>query len=121
MTEFLAAVLITWPLHMVVALIFAVPTFFLTRTKARWSAIDVLGFILPWLVWFLAFVFGPRAASLSSAILESLLLGLLVGFAYVVFAFLQTRMKVRHLRAEILGAVCVFEILVWAIFPFIGE
>jgi hypothetical protein len=121
MPEFIAALLVTWPIHAVPALVFAVPTFLLTRKRIAWRSTDCLGFVIPWFVWFLVFAFGSRAASLSSAVIESLLLGCVVGLSSVAFVFLQTRISSSTIRPWLLASVCTFAIVMWAFFPFLGE
>jgi hypothetical protein len=121
MFEFITALLVTWPIHAIPALIFAVPTFFLTRKKITWHSTDFLAFGLPWLVWFLVFAFGPRAASLSSATAESLLLGCVIGLSFVVFAILQMRINSYTIRLWLLAFACAFAVVMSAFFPFLGE
>jgi hypothetical protein len=121
MLEFVAALLVTWPIHMLPALFLAAPTYYLTRKKIAWRSTDFLGFVLPWLIWVLVFTFGPRAASLSSAIGESVLLGFLVGLGFIVFALLHKQINSSQIRLWLLTLVCTFAVLMWALFPFIGE
>lgn len=121
MFEFLISLLVTWPIQAIVALLFAGPAVVLTRKKTIWRWRDLLAFLAPWLLWFVVFAFGPRSASLPSAILESSMLGLFVGFSFVVFAILQTRAKSPPGRLWFLSSACIFAVIVWALFPFLGE
>lgn len=111
----------TWPIHAIPGLIIGVPTVLLTRTKMKWRKKDSLIFVLPWLLWALCFAFGPRAASLSSAMCESLLLGSAVGLSFVALAVLARRFNPDKLRRTLPALVCSIAVLLWAFFPFLGE
>jgi hypothetical protein len=117
MSEFLGALLVMWPLHVLCALICAVPTFLLTRKRIKWRLLDCLPLVLPWLLWSCLFAFGPRPASLSSATVENALLGFAVGLGIFLFAFYPGRIS----RLGLLGLLSMLAIALWGVFPVLGE
>jgi hypothetical protein len=121
MPQFLAAVLMTWPIYLLPAIIFAAPTAIVTRKKVAWRWADCSVFILPWSLWAIFFALGQRRASLSSALFENLFLGLMAGFSFVLLAYLRVRKRDVSGRALILISLCVAAVVTWACFPFLGE
>ena len=121
MLEFLEALLILWPVHALIALVFAVPTYLITRKRMIWHGTDCFAFVIPWLLWFAIFAFGPRAASLTSAIAENILLGCAVGVSSIVFVLLERRLTPTSVRRWLLSIICGFAVVMWAAFPFLGE
>jgi len=121
MLEFLSSLLVTWPIQLVFGLIFAVPTILITRKWIVWYRGDAINFFVPWMIWLVLFAFGPRDASLTSAICENTLLGFAIGLNFVVFAFTQKLSKPFYARPWPLVALCVFAAAMWAMFPFLGE
>lgn len=121
MLEFLGAIVFMWPVHAIPAIAIAVPTALLTRKSFSWRPYDLLGLLLPWLVWATAFAFGPRDASLSSAVVESFALGCGVGSAYFLLVLLSRRASVATVRLGMLCSLCAAALAVWAFFPFLGE
>ena len=119
--EFLGALLMTWPIHAVPAIVLALPSYLLTRRSFAWRWSDLLGLVIPWLVWFGVFAFGRRPASLSSALVESLLLGCGVGVGYFLLATIGKQGPLPGLRRWMLGIVCAFAVALWAFFPFLNE
>jgi hypothetical protein len=69
----------------------------------------------------LLFAFGPRPASLTSAIFESLLLGSMVGLSFVALAVLGKRFNPDKMRLVLSALMCGSAVLLWALFPFLGE
>jgi len=118
---FLAALLITWPIHALPAIVGAVPSYLLTRRSFVWEWGDLLGLVIPWLVWFVVFAFGPRPASLSSALVEGFLLGCGVGVGYALMASIGRHGPLPGLRRWMLGIVCAYAVALWAVFPFLNE
>ena len=118
--QFLEALLCTWPVYAVPPFIVLIPTIFLTRKRVVWRLSDALGFILPWLVWVVLFAFGPRDASLASALYESLLLGCGLAMAFIAFAIVGDK-RPYFLRALLLLLMFVSAGLTWAFFPFLPE
>lgn len=119
--EFFLALLVTWPIQVVPALIIAVPTVLLARKRVTWHRRDSLAFVLPWLLWVICFAFGPRPASLTSAMLESVLLGCVVGLCFVAFAVLSKQVNPDKMRLALPALMCSIAVLLWALFPFLGE
>ena len=121
MLEFLGALLVTWPIHLVPAIAIALPTAILTRKAFGWHASDLTGFFVPWLVWCVVFAFGPRPASLTSAVAESLLVGLAVGVGFFSLPHLAKKARATLLRPILLASACVLALVLWAVFPLLGE
>ena len=119
--EFLLALLVTWPIQAIPALIIAVPTVLLTRRRMMWHKRDCLTLVFPWLLWVLLFALGRRPASLTSAICESLLLGSLVGLNFFALAALSKRINPDKMRIVLPALMCGIAVLLWALFPFTGE
>ena len=119
--EFLTAILFTWLIHAVPAVVGALPSYLLTRRSFAWRLHDLLGLVIPWLVWAVVFSFGPRPASISSALVESFLLGCGVGVGYVFLASIGRLNPHPALRNWLLGIVCALAVGLWAFFPFLNE
>lgn len=122
MFEFLESLAVTWVIHVLVGALLAIPTFLITRRKFAWKQADLLAFVIPWLAWFIVFAIGPKAASITSAVCESVLLGGAIGCAFIALPRLRIKsIGPVALRIRYLGFLCAFAILMWALFPFIGE
>ncbi len=110
-----------WPLHAVVAAVFFTPALFMNRKRIHWERADYLVFFVPWLVWFNLFVFGGRAASLSSALVEVSILGVLVGLGFLPLIALAKRFSVGIMRLSLNIGLCLCAVAIWALVPFLGE
>jgi len=121
MVEFIMAVAITYLFFAVPAILLALPVWFFGRHRIKWSGFDVLVFVIPWAVWALVFTFGPRDASLSSAIVESVVLGFLSPLALVIRVIGGDKWNPKYSRIIGMAAVSIIGILLWGFVPFIGE
>ena len=120
MLEFLAAMAMTWFFHAVPALIVCAPIWIFGRHRVLWSRIDYLIIVIPWAIWVLLFIFGPRPGSLSSALVEAVTLGILTAIAPILRVS-ATQVNPSLLRYIGFGVVTLSGIFLWALVPFIGE
>jgi len=115
------ALLMTWPIHAIAALVFAIPTFLFTRKRISWKWIDYLSLLIPLAIWVTLFTFGPRYGNFAMAFMETVLLGCAVGLSFVIFAFLQRRLNPSRAHFALISLASSFAVLIWAIFPVHGE
>jgi len=121
MVAFVLALFLTWPVHAAAGAFFSIPAILLNHKRLRWERRDYLTFVVPWLAWLVVFAFGPRAASLSSAIVEVILLGGVAGLGLLPLIYLSRRFSLPAMRPWLLAVLCVVAVLIWACFPFLGE
>ena len=121
MLEFILAMALTWLFFAPPAALISLPIWFFAKRRTELTRADTLLFVVPWLVWALLFTFGPRPASLSSAIVEALILGCLAPSVLVLRAIGGTKWNPRRTRALGLVLVSVAGIMLWAFMPFLPE
>jgi hypothetical protein len=121
MIEFIIAMATTWLFFAVPAVLLALPVWFLGKRRTQWSGFDALVFVIPWAVWVTLFTFGPRDASLSSAVVESVILGCLAPLALILRVIGGDKWNSKYTRIIGFAAVSIIGIALWAFVPFIGE
>jgi hypothetical protein len=119
--EFLLALISMWPIHAIAAAIIGSPAMVIARKRVKWTRQDISLLAVPWMVWFVTFAFGKGAASLSSAMVENVLLGLVLGVSVVTQAILSAPLPVDYIRKWSLGSLTVIAMLLSFYFPFLGE
>ena len=121
MMEFILVMASTWLLFAVPAVLLSLPVWFFGRRRTRLSWADALFLVIPWAVWVILFTFGPRDASLSSATVESVILGCIAPLALVLRIIGGEKWNSKYTRIIGLAAVSIIGIMLWGFVPFIGE
>jgi hypothetical protein len=113
--EFIAALVCTWPMHALAALLFIGPTVMFRRHRGlptqAWQFV-----LLPWLAWLFAFIFWPSPKSLTTAVVDSLALGVTAGLAAIIGVTFSD-----VVRRWSLGVASVVGVILAATVPFFGE
>lgn len=119
--QFVVAVFSTILWYAALAGTLAVVILALTRNGV-WSNLGEFNLVwLPWLVWFLLFIFGGRYNSLSSALVESILLAAAAGIGIGLIPTLRKRIKERESRIAYTIILVLMSIALVYTFPVLGE
>ena len=107
-SDLLEVAFLTWGYYLIFALLPSLPIVWLGRRRVNWRFIDLLAFVLPFMVWF-ALTISPLAEGRKTLanLGEPLVFGIAVPVTAVGRVFVGRKLSDSRCRAIFIGTLCL--------------